>query len=244
MRMPHINLDENIGCSRVILPGDPKRAERVAEHLDNVEDLGMNREYRALKGTYKGVPVLSMSTGMGGPSTAIAVEELYKLGFKALIRIGSAGGLKGSLKKGDLVIVTGAIRDDGTSLTYVEPQYPAISDFSLTCILKIKAAELGYRHSLGIVRSHDALYSDRNPDLYSKWGATPALASDMETATLLTVASLRGLKAASILNVVAVHDSDIAASIGEYNDGNETAMSGETREIILALEALAALQEV
>ena len=239
MRMPHINLDENTGCERAILPGDPKRAERIAEHMEDVVDLGMNREYRALKGLYKGVPVLSMSTGMGGPSTAIAVEELKKLGYSRLIRIGSAGALKPGFGIGDLVIVTGAIRDDGTSATYVEPQYPAVPDFTLTCALKIKASELGFRHQLGIVRSHDALYSDRNPELYSKWSSTPALASDMETATLLTVASLRDIQAASILNIVALHKSDIAKSIGKYASGADESMSGETKEIILALEALA-----
>lgn len=241
MRMPHINLDETVGTSLAILPGDPKRAERVAEHMEGVADLGMSREYRALRGTYKGVPILAMSTGMGGPSVAIAVEELNRLGFKALIRIGSAGALKPDFQIGDLVIATGAIRDDGTSRLYVDPQYPAIGDFTLNCLLKIKATELGFRHRLGIVRTHDALYSDKNPELYSKWATTPCLASDMETSTLFTVASLRGIQAASVLNIVALHKSDIAESICKYASKSDDTMAGETKEIILALEALAAL---
>ena len=243
MKMPHIKLDENTGASLAILPGDPARVERIAMHMEDVVDLGMSREYRSITGIYKGKRILAMSTGMGGPAAAIAVEELVKLGYRALIRIGSAGGLKDFLSVGDLVIATAAVRDDGASRSYIDPQYPAVADFDLTGLIRKKAEELDFPHALGIVRTHDAMYSDRNPMLYEKWSSTPVIASDMETASILTVSSLRGIRAASILNIVAVHNSDVPHSVGRYSSGEDEAMQGEAREIILALETLSAFAE-
>ena len=118
MVQPHIQLDESLHIKYAILPGDPARVGRIAQQLEHVEELKFNREYRSLRGTYKGVPVLAMSTGMGGPSTAIGVEELNQIGVKCLIRIGSAGALQRGIGLGDLILVTGAVRDDGTSATY------------------------------------------------------------------------------------------------------------------------------
>ena len=242
-RMPHIQLGNDIDTDLAILPGDPKRAERIAGYFDDVSDFGMNREYRSIAGKYKGTRILAMSTGMGGPSAAIAVEELARLGVKWIIRIGSSGSLKENVHVGDLVIVTGAIRDDGTSRGYIDLSYPAIADFTLLSILSDEAGKLGFTCHKGICRSHDTMYSDRNPELYRKWAATPALASDMETATLLTVASLRGVHAASILNTVSAFQSDVPSSVGRYADHERLSMEGEKNEIILALEALHRIKE-
>lgn len=237
-KMPHIQLGMEIDTKFAILPGDPARVERIAKHFDHSEDFGMSREYRSIAGFYKGTRILAISTGMGGPSAAIAVEELGKLGVEWIIRIGSSGSLKENVDIGSLVIVTGAIRDDGTSKGYIEPEYPAISDFDLVSTLRDKAIECGFEHHLGICRSHDTMYSDRNPELYKKWSATPALASDMETATILTVASLRNMHAASVLNTVSAFKSDVPSSVGKYADHEKLSMIGEENEIILALEAL------
>ncbi len=237
-RMPHIQLDESIATRFAILPGDPKRAERIADYFTDTDDYGMNREYRSIAGSYKGTRILSISTGMGGPSTAIAVEELGKLGVEWIIRIGSSGALKSDIAIGDLVIVTGAIRNDGTSKGYIDSEYPAIADIDLVETLRRKARELKLRFFTGICRSHDTMYSDRNPELYAKWSATPALASDMETATLLTVASLRGIHAASVLNTVSAFKSDVPSSVGRYAAASRDAMDGEKDEIMLALETL------
>ena len=240
-KMPHIRLGEEIGTKFAVLPGDPRRAERIALHLSETEDFGMSREYRSIAGTYKGTRILAMSTGMGGPSAAIAVEELKKLGVEWIIRTGSSGSLKPYVGIGDLVIVSGAIRDDGTSRGYIDVSYPAIADPDLVTVLRNKAGELGYRYFTGICRSHDTMYSDRNPGLYAKWSATPALASDMESATVLTVASLRGIHAASVLNTVSAFQGDVPDSVGRYADSEKLSMQGEENEIILALEALNAI---
>ena len=243
-RMPHIQLGDEINTRMAILPGDPKRVERIAKHFDTADDYGMSREYRSIAGTYKGRRILAMSTGIGGPSAAIAVEELAKLGVSWIVRIGSSGSLKEDVQVGDLVIVTGAIRDDGTSRGYIDTSYPAVADFTLLTKLKENAEKLNFPHHMGICRSHDTMYGDRNPELYRKWAATPAMASDMETATVLTIASLRGVHAASILNTVSAFQSDVPSSVGKYADHERLSMEGEENEIILALEALCGLKEV
>ena len=243
-RMPHIQLGDEINTRMAILPGDPKRVERIAKHFDTADDYGMSREYRSIAGTYKGRRILAMSTGMGGPSAAIAVEELAKLGVSWIVRIGSSGSLKEDVQVGDLVIVTGAIRDDGTSRGYIDTSYPAVADFTLLTKLKENAEKLNFPHHMGICRSHDTMYGDRNPELYRKWAATPAMASDMETATVLTIASLRGVHAASILNTVSAFQSDVPSSVGKYADHERLSMEGEENEIILALEGLCGLKEV
>ena len=135
MKQPHIQLDESLNVRYAILPGDPKRAERIASHMSEVEDLGMNREYRSLVGTYRGVRILAMSTGMGGVSTGIAVEELHNIGVTHAIRIGSCGALQTDIAPGELLIAAGAVRDDGTSRAYVREGYPAVPDTELLLAL-------------------------------------------------------------------------------------------------------------
>ena len=125
---PHIHLEENLAIANAILPGDPARVERIAAYLDNVESLGMNREYRAISGSYRGVRILAMSTGMGGPSMAIAVEELRRIGVSRMIRIGSCGALQSGIGIGELIIAQAAVRDEGTSAAYAPRAYPAVSD--------------------------------------------------------------------------------------------------------------------
>lgn len=127
--MPHILLDEKMTAPYALLPGDPARLDRIAAHLDQVEELAYNREFRSLRGFYKGVRVMALSTGLGGPSTAVAVEELAKLGVSHMIRIGSCGALQRGIHVGDLVLVNGTVRNDGTSRTYIEDGYPAVADF-------------------------------------------------------------------------------------------------------------------
>lgn len=196
---PHIHLDEGTGIRCAILPGDPARVERIAAYLDDVRDHGSHREYRSISGTWRGVPVLAMSTGMGGPSAAIAVEELRRIGVESLIRIGSCGALQTGIAVGDLILVQAAAREEGTSQAYVPAAYPAVSDAAL-------------------------------------------LASDMETAALLTVARLRGLRAMSILNTVVPWGGDTLDGIGAYSGGAEAAQWGEAASIQTALDACAAIE--
>ncbi|MBE5784946.1 MAG: nucleoside phosphorylase [Clostridiales bacterium] len=240
---PHIRLDETVNAKCALLPGDPARLDRIAPFLTDVKELGFNREYRSLVGTYKGVRILAVSTGIGGASAAIAVEELKNIGVENMIRIGSCGALQPKVKLGDILLVSGCVRDDGASKTYIVPEFPAVPDTELlvACIDAAKALKAPYH--TGIARSHDSFYTDREEEWNAYWHKAGILGSDMETAALFTVGALRGVKTASILNnVVAFEDkADTAAAIGDYVDGAALAMQGEENEIHVALEAFYAL---
>lgn len=237
-RMPHIQLPQDLGISCAILPGDPGRVDRAAAFLDEAEFLSFNREYKSIKGVYHGVPVLIMSTGMGGPSAAIAIEELSRIGVKAAVRIGSCGALLPQLQLGDLVLVKGAVRDEGTSLGYAPLSYPAVPDFDLLAALRDSAAELGIPWHMGIVRSHDCLYRDENPEIYEAWARKGVAASDMETAALFVTGGIRGVRTASVLNVVSCSGGQVSRDIGQYAAGEDRTACGEEREILTALGAL------
>ena len=160
--MPHIRLPKDLDVDCVLLPGDPARADTVASYLEDARMLASNREFRSWQGTYKGKKMLVTSTGIGAASCAIAVEELIQCGVHNLIRIGSCGALQPECALGDLIFVTGAIRDDGTSAAYVEAQYPAIPDFDLLSACRESAVAENIPYHLGICRSHSCLYGDLN----------------------------------------------------------------------------------
>jgi len=240
-KMPHIQLPENLGIHYAVLPGDPARAERAAGYLKDAKLLAWNREYKSYSGFWNGVPILVMSTGMGGPSMAIAVEELRKIGVTAAIRIGSCGALQPEAGVGDLVMVEAAVRDEGTSLGYAPLSYPAVADHGLLTACEESASEAGYRFHTGIARSHDCLYRDDNPAIYADWAKKGVMASDMETAALFVVGRIRGMKTASILNVVAACKGNVAENIGRYVDGETLTAQGEEHEILTAFAALAKL---
>lgn len=243
MAQPHIQLDENLGIKYAILPGDPARVSRIAEQMEHVEELGFNREYRSVRGSYKGVPVLAMSTGMGGASMAIAVEELKNIGVTHIIRIGSAGALQEGIGLGDLILVNAAVRDDGASRIYAPDTFPGVADPDLLAACIRAGREKGFRCHVGLCRSHDSFYIDNNEDISAAWSKRGVLGSDMETAALFTVARLRGLKAASILNNVVIWGEDTSESIGSYADGASLTAQGERDEITVALEAFARIEK-
>lgn len=241
MKQPHIQLDESLNVRYAILPGDPKRAERIAQHLENVEDLGMSREYRSLVGTYRGARILAMSTGMGGVSTGIAVEELKNIGVTHAIRIGTCGALQPDIASGELLLAIGAVRDDGTSRAYVREGYPAVPDTELLLTLSESVRALSFPHRLGIVRSHESFYIDDIDAINAYWSGKGVLGSDMETAALLTVGRLRGLKCASVLNTVVHSGESIREGVGAHASGAATTAEGEQRSILAALETFARL---
>ena len=208
----HIGFEDNRGAVHVILPGDPSRVEQIAGYLDNPRFYNQNREYTTWLGELEGEPVMVMSTGMGGPSTAIAVEELFKIGVRTFIRIGTCGGMADPVVGGDVVVATGAIRQDGTSREYVPIEFPAIADLTVTNTLIQAAKNLGLKWHAGIVQCKDSFYGQHSPDsmpigyeLKEKWQAwikAGCLASEMESATLFIVAQILGAKAGCVLNVV------------------------------------------
>ncbi|KXL53143.1 uridine phosphorylase [Anaerotignum neopropionicum] len=240
---PHIQLDDSLGIKYALLPGDPARLDRISPFLENAQELKFNREYRSLVGTYKGVKILAMSTGMGGASTGIAVEELHKIGVEAMIRIGSCGSLQPKVKMGDIILVSGAVRDEGTSKTYIDSIFPAVPDTNLLLACLEVAKEKNIPHHTGIARSHDSFYTDDEDAIDAFWSKKGVLGCDMETASLFTIGHLRGVKTASILNNVVDYQGDTFDSIVNYVDGASLSMQGEKNEIIVGLEAFVRLEK-
>ena len=209
----HIGVGKGEVGRYVILPGDPGRCEKIARHFDNPVKVARNREYTTYTGTLEGVPVSVVSTGIGGPSAAIAVEELINCGADTFIRVGTSGGMQPEVCGGDLVIATGAIRYEGTSKEYAPVEYPAVADFHLVQALKHSADQLGYANHLGVVQCKDSFYGQHSPESmavagelkekWQAWIACGALASEMETAALYIVSSVRRVRAGSVLLVIA-----------------------------------------
>lgn len=232
----HIGVaEEDIG-KYVILPGDPKRCEKIAAHFENPKLAGDNREYVTYTGYLKGEKVSVTSTGIGGPSAAIAMEELTKIGAHTFIRIGTCGGMQENIKSGDVVIANAAIRAEGTSKEYAPIEFPAVSNFDVTSALKNAANSLNVNSHIGVVQCKDSFYGQHEPEkmpisyeLENKWQAwlrLGTLASEMESAALFTVANYLGVRAGSCFLVVAnqerekkgldnpvVHDTELAIKV-------------------------------
>jgi len=197
----------------VILPGDPKRCEKIAKHFDNAVLVADHREYVTYTGYLDGVKVSVTSTGIGGPSAAIALEELANIGADTFIRVGTSGGMDVNVMGGDLVIASGAIRMEGTSREYAPMEFPAVSDYKVLNALVEASENLRKKYHVGVVQCKDSFYGQHSPeikpvsyDLMNKWEAwlrLGALASEMESAALFIVGAFRKVRVGAILNVVA-----------------------------------------
>lgn len=197
----------------VILPGDPKRCEKIARHFDDAKLIADNREFTTYTGTLDGVKVSVTSTGIGGPSAAIAMEELKRCGADTFIRVGTCGGMALDVKGGDLVIATGAIRAEGTSREYAPIEFPAVADFDVVCALTQAAQKLSRHYHTGVVQCKDSFYGQHEPevkpvsyDLLNKWNAwmkLGTLASEMESAALFIVASALHVRVGTVLLAIA-----------------------------------------
>ena len=204
----HVGLAQGDVGEYVLVPGDPFRTPMVAKHLDGAREVAFSREYRTFTGQVDGVPVSTMSTGMGGPSVAIGIEELAELGVHTFLRVGTCGAAQPEIKMGDLVIAIGAVRSEGTPDAYVPKEYPAIASLDVTNALVEAATASGVPYHVGVIRSVDALYSDLAPDRMPRphhlheeldtWSRAGILSNDMETSTLFVVSRLRKLRAGTI----------------------------------------------
>ena len=229
----HIGLKEGDVGEYVILPGDPKRCEKIAAYFDDAKLVADRREFTTYTGYLNGVKVSVTSTGIGGPSAAIALEELVKVGAKKFIRVGTCGGMDLNVKSGDLVIATGAIRMEGTTKEYAPIEFPAVADYEIVTSLINAAKKLNQNYHVGVVQCKDSFYGQHNPglmpvnyELENKWNAwlkLGCLASEMESAALFTVAAYLHVKVGSVFLVIAnqerekagldnpvVHDTDSA----------------------------------
>ncbi len=195
----------------VRLPGDPGRAELIARHFDQPRKIAYNREYQTFTGTTGGVPVSVTSTGIGCPSTAIAVEELVRVGADTLIRVGTGGAMQEQIMPGELVIATGAIRAEGTTRAYLPLEFPAVADPEVVSALSSAAASQGLKWRRGIVHTKDSFYGQKEPQrmpvahqLQAEWNAYVqggALLSEMESAALFIIAAVLQARAGSICAV-------------------------------------------
>lgn len=209
----HIKLKNGDVGRYVLLPGDPGRCEAIANYFDSPAHVVSNREYTTYTGYLCGEKVSVVSTGIGGASAAIAMEELVHLGADTFIRVGTSGGMQPEVESGHLVIATGAIRLDGTSKEYAPLEYPAVADFNIVNALKQASDKLGYTSHVGVVQCKDSFYGQHDPDsmpiaetLKDKWKAfikCGALTSEMESATLFIVGAIRRVRVGSVLLVVA-----------------------------------------
>ena len=207
----HIQMKEGDVADFVILPGDPGRVETIANHFDTAEVVAHNREYKTMTGKYKGRSVSVVSTGIGCPSTAIAVEELANIGAKTFVRMGTSGAMQEFTRVGDKVIATGAVRYEGTSVQYMPIEFPAVASHDMVTALVNSASDAKLNYHTGIVQSKDSFYGQHSPEdmpiaseLLQKWDAWikgGVLCSEMEAATLFVVGSYRKLRTGAVLLV-------------------------------------------
>ena len=209
----HLKIKKGDVGGYVVLPGDPGRCEKIAATWDDAHFVVSNREYTIYTGHLNGVEVSVCSTGIGGPSASIAVEELIHCGAHTFIRVGTSGGMAVDVMGGDLVVATGAIRMEGTSKEYAPIEFPAVADYQVVNALAEAARRKGCPFHVGVVQCKDAFYGQHDPDgmpagyeLKEKWDAWVKLGtkcSEMESAALFTVAAARGVRAGAILTVFA-----------------------------------------
>ena len=232
----HIQVGRGDVGRYVLLPGDPKRCAKIAKYFDDARLMADSREYVTYTGYLDGVAVSVTSTGIGGPSAAIAMEELVMSGADTFIRVGTCGGMQTEVKSGDIVIASGSIRMEGTSREYAPVEFPAVADIRITNALMESAGELGQEYHVGVVQSKDSFYGQHSPEtkpvsyeLLNKWEAWKklgCLASEMESAALFVVGSHLRVRVGACFLVVAnqerqkagldnpvVHDTDMAVRV-------------------------------
>lgn len=242
-RQMHIQINADEIGRYVILPGDPGRSEKIARYFENPRKLASNREYTLYTGMLDGVQVGVCSTGIGGPSAAIALEELVECGADTFIRVGTSGGMQDKVGAGDLCIATAAIRQEGTSREYMPIEFPAAADFEVTLALRDAAAKLGYRHHIGVIQSKDSFYGELRPgqqpvadELLAKWKAwkaAGALTSEMEAAALFVVAATLRVRCGAVLNVLWNADNDAADTIAA--DASERGVAAAVQALRLLI---------
>ena len=239
----HIKVSAGDVGKYCILPGDPGRCEKIAAHFDEPYFVSQNREYTIWNGKICGETVSVCSTGIGGPSAAIAIEELANCGAHTFIRVGTCGGIDLSVKAGDAVIASGAVRQDGTSREYAPIEFPAVSDPEVMIALREAAKKLDIPNHTGVVQAKDSFYGQHSPermptagDLLGKWEAWKrlgVLASEMESGTLFTVASFLRVRCGAVFSAVWNQER---ANAGLDTDADE---HHDTEDAIrIAIEAL------
>ncbi|MBY6197965.1 uridine phosphorylase [Vibrio hangzhouensis] len=238
-----VNKEDLQGATLAIIPGDPARVQKIAELMDEPEFLASQREYTVYRAKLDDKPVVVCSTGIGGPSTSIAVEELAQLGVRTFLRVGTTGAIQPDVNVGDMIVTTGSVRLDGASLHFAPMEFPAVADFDVATAMKQAAIEAGSTVHTGVTASSDTFYPGQERyDTFSgrvvrrfqgsmkEWQEMGVLNFEMESATLLTMCASSGLKAGCVAGVI------INRTQKETPD-HDTLKQAETRSIKVVVEA-------
>ncbi len=230
-----------------ILPGDPGRVPAIAAYFDDAKQVAYNREYNVWTGTLLGEKVTACSTGIGGPSASIAMEELHKCGADTFIRTGTCGGIDVNVQSGDIVVATGAVRFEHTSLEYAPLEFPAVADFGIVDCLVRATKALGYPLHTGIVQCKDSFYGQHDPaaspvyyELQQKWESWKRLgvkASEMESAALFVVAAALGCRCGSCFHVVWNQEREAAGLDQKMSEDTSTSVRVAVEALKLQIEA-------
>ena len=241
----HLRIKEGDVGRYVLLPGDPGRAEKIAAYFDDTVHVAYNREYNTYTGTLLGEKVSVVSTGIGCPSTAIAVEELINVGADTFIRVGTSGAMQPNIKTGDVAIVTAAIRDEGTTLHYMPVEFPAIADLDVVLSLREGAIKAGIPFHLGITQSKDSFYGETEPermpvakrlqDRWNAWIQGGAVCSEMEAAAIFIISAIHRKRAGGVMLMAANDGGDLKT---EEDIAKWMAMFDVNRAILVAIEGL------
>ncbi|MDR1272435.1 MAG: nucleoside phosphorylase [Clostridiales Family XIII bacterium] len=245
-RLYHLRLRRGEVPPYMILPGDPGRTEKIAAYWDEAKELAYNREYRTFAGKYKGADIGTTSTGIGAPSSEICIHELCVLGVHTCIRIGTTGSISDGLDLGDIVIDTASVRKDGTSASYIEPEYPAAADPIVTMAMMQACENLGYAYGLGIGYTAASFYIGQGRPLSGGGSYSPSFTKDMlgdmetagianiemEAAGQFVVGRLHGMRMGGMFAVVSNRESD------EFGDHG-----GVEKTVLAASEAIRILTE-
>ena len=240
-KQPHLQIESGDVHDVALIPGDPGRVDRIASHCDEHETVSQNREYKIVNATYDGVPLTIASTGIGCPSAAIAVEELERVGVETVIRVGTTGALQSHIEIGDMVVATGAAKNEGTSKRYEDVEFPAVPDYDVLTAL-VDAAEANDEDvHVGPMASDDAFYAETDQYI-SDWEEAGILSVEMEAAAVFTLARRKGMRAGAICTV----DGNLVEGTQKGAEGEEElpekAKDNVERAIGLALDAVVDLQ--
>lgn len=240
-KMMHIGLEPGEVGRYVFLPGSPERTEKIAAYFDNPKEIAYNREFRTFVGELDGVKVAVTSTGIGGPSAAIAVEELHQCGADTMLRVGTCASTSEKVSLGDVVIPNGAVRMEGVRTHYLPIEYPAVPDFQVVKAVEQAAQKLEFPYNVGVTITKASFYTQTTPEtkpvepeLLYKWQAYEkggATSTSMECSVLFCVGASLGIRTSSVMIS--------ATNFGEYSNDAEDYPSGwEERAIEVGIEAM------
>jgi uridine phosphorylase len=245
----HLNMKKGDVGRYVLLPGDPGRCELIASYFDDAHFVTRHREFTSYSGTLLGEKVSVTSTGIGSPSTAIAMEELIRLGADTFIRVGTSGGMQPYVQVGSLAIVTGAIRDEGTTRQYMPVEFPAVADIDVVCALREAASQSGVSYHLGISQSKDSFYGQHEPermpvaeDLLNRWRAWKqggAICSEMEVSTIFILGSIYRKRTGGVMLISGNQESNEPP-----HQGAGESLEGLIQTAVTALKILIAQDRV